>query len=520
MRFFRRHAWSMIITYITVLLEIALIVTGVVLYTIYDFSSAAVVTVLVEIIIINFILGLIIMLGESASSFKITWLFIVGMLPIIGPTFYILFAHKYTSSRQKKYFKNYFSILGNAEQIEAINNLAKEKSNGGYKAAKYLENSTNAVLYGHSNVSYFPFGEDMFPRMLEDLRNAKHYIYLEFFIITKGKMWDSIYEILKEKAKQGVDVRVIWDDVGNVAWKPILYEDELAKNGIKGRVYGKVKPLIDARLSQRDHRKIMVIDGYIGYTGGVNLADEYINVENRFGVWKDNAIRVEGEAVYGYTLLFLSTWMTKFDPKNVIDYDYYKANKFMPEEDKYIPNDTLILPYGDVPYTIRNAGESTYVSILNNANSYVYITTPYLIPSENLISALTLAALSGIDVRIITPGIPDKKIVYQLTRSFYGILLKAGVKIYEFKDGFIHAKTFVSDDMLSTVGTINLDFRSLYLHSENGTLLIGEGISKEIKEDYLKTLTRCQEIKYETWLRWRKRKGLVWNILKIFSPFL
>lgn len=520
MRFFRRRAWSMILTYITVLLEIALIITGVVLYAIYDFSSAAVISVFVEVIIINFILGLIILMSESASSFKIAWLFIVGMIPIIGPTFYILFAHKYTSSRQKKYFKNYFSILKNAEQLESINNIAKERSSSGYKAAKYLENSTNAVLYGHSNVTYFPFGENMFPQMLEDLKKAKHYIYLEFFIITKGKMWDSIYEILKEKAKQGVDIRVIWDDVGNVAWRPIIYEDELAKNGIKGRVYGKVKPFVDARLSQRDHRKIMVIDGYIGYTGGVNLADEYINVENRFGVWKDNAIRVEGEAVYGYTLLFLSTWMTNFDPHKVIDYDYYKPKKFMPEEDRYISNDCLVLPYGDVPYTLRNAGESTYVSILNNANSYVYITTPYLIPSENLINSLTLAALSGIDVRIITPGIPDKKIVYQLTRSYYGVLLKAGVKIYEFTDGFIHAKTFVSDDELSTVGTINLDFRSLYLHSENGTLIIGDGIAKEIKEDYLKTLSRCDEIDYEKWRKWRRRKGLVWHILRIFSPFL
>ncbi len=273
----------MILTYLTVLLEIALIITAVVLYAIYDFSSAAVIAVIIEVYVINFILGLIIVLGESAPNFKVAWLFIVGMLPIVGPTIYVLFAHKYTSPKQKRYFRNYFSILKNGEQLESINNLAKEKSLAGYKTAKYLENSTNAVLYGHSAVEYFPFGEDMFPKMLEDLKAAKHYIYLEFFIITKGKMWNAIYEILKEKAKVGVDVRVIWDDVGNVAWRPILYEDQLAKDGIKGRVYGKVKPFVDARLSQRDHRKIMVIDGYIGYTGGVNLADEYINVENR--IW-------------------------------------------------------------------------------------------------------------------------------------------------------------------------------------------------------------------------------------------
>lgn len=520
MGFFRRGFWQKLVIYLIVILQFSLLAW--IFFTWIDstLNGPAALAALIILVVLNFIFGIAIVLGDSESSYKISWLFIVGMLPVIGPLLYLLFAHKHRTKAQSKYFQDYFSIISKAKKNEDINQLAKERNLAGYHTAKYLENATDSVLYGNSELSYFPFGEDMFPKMLEDLKKAKHYIFIEYFIITPGKMWDAILAILKEKVKEGVDVRVIWDDIGNIASTPVLYDKELQKLGIKARVYGKIRPFIDVRYSQRDHRKIMVIDGYIAYTGGVNLADEYINVKDRFGVWKDNAIRVEGEAVYGYTLLFLATWNTKFDPKNVIDYDYYRPITYMPEEDKYLKNDVLILPYGDVPYADHPAGEGAYLSIINNASSYVYIMTPYLIPTEKVISSLVMAALSGIDVRIITPGIPDKKAVYQLTRSYYGVLLKAGVKIYEFKEGFIHAKTFVSDDMVSTVGTINLDYRSLYLHSENGTLLIGENVSKEIQNDFQKTLTRSEEITYSTWLKWRKRKKFFWGILRLIAPFL
>lgn len=519
MGFFRRGFWQKIVIYFLVILEFCLAAFFIFRWVTDGLNSNAGISFLITIEVINAVLGLMITLSGSESSYKIAWLFIVGMLPIIGTLLYLLFAHKYRTKRQKRYFREYFSVIKHGEKQKEIDELAKEKSVAASRTATYLENATNAVLYGKSEVSYFPFGEDMFPKMLEDLRKAKHYIFIEYFIITPGKMWDAILEILKEKVKEGVDVRVMWDDVGNASSTPVLYDVELNKIGIKARVYGKIRPIIDVRYSQRDHRKIMVIDGYIGYTGGVNLADEYINVKDRFGVWKDNAIRVEGEAVYGYTLLFLATWNTNFDPKNVIDYDYYKPATYLPEEDKTLKNDILVLPYGDVPYADHPAGEGGYLSIINNASEYVYITTPYLVPSEKIINSLVMAALSGVDVKIITPGIPDKKAVYQLTRSYYGQLLKAGVKIYEFKEGFIHAKTFVSDGNLSTVGTINLDFRSLYLHSENGTLLIGESLAKEITDDFNYTLSRCEEITYDKWFSWRRRMKFVWAVLRIFAPF-
>lgn len=520
MGFFRRGFWQKLVIYLTVVLQFGLLVWLFVVWFTDTLNGPTALGFLIFFIILNFLFGIMIVLGDSESSYKISWLFIVGMLPIIGPLLYALFAHKYRTKRQNKYFKDYFSIISKAEKNEDVNQLAKERSLSGYRVAKYLEKATDAVLYAKSELSYFPFGEDMFPKMLEDLKKAKHYIFIEYFIITPGKMWDEILAILEKKVKEGVDVRVIWDDVGNIASTPVLYDKELEKLGIKARVYGKIRPFIDIRYSQRDHRKIMVIDGYIAYTGGVNLADEYINIKNRFGVWKDNAIRVEGEAVYGYTLLFLATWNTNFDPKNVIDYDYYRPQTYLPEEDKYLKDDILILPYGDVPYADHPAGEGAYLSIINNSSSYVYIMTPYLIPTEKVVSSLVMAALSGVEVRIITPGIPDKKAVYQLTRSYYGTLLKAGVKIFEFKEGFIHAKTFVSDDMISTVGTINLDYRSLYLHSENGTLLIGEKVSKEIKGDFQKTFLRSEEISYSTWLKWRKKKRFLWGILRLIAPFL
>lgn len=520
MGFFRRGFWQKAVIYLTVILEFVLIAFFIFLWAGDLLNSDAAVIFVLAYIILNLVFGIMIVLSDSEDSYKIAWLFIVGMLPLLGHIFYLFFAHKFRTKAQRKYFREYFSIVSRGPRNEEVFDKAKEKSQAGYRTAKYLSKATDSSLYDHSDVTYFPFGEDMYQKMLEDLKKAKHYIFMEYFIITPGKMWDSILEVLKEKVKEGVDVRVVWDDVGNAKSTPVLYDKELQKLGIKARVYGKIKPFIDVRYSQRDHRKIMVIDGYIAYTGGVNLADEYINVKNRFGVWKDNAIRVMGEAVYGYTLLFLATWNTSFDPKNVINYEYYKPEKFFDEENNYIRNDCLITPYGDIPYADHPSGENVYLSIINYATDYVYIMSPYLIPSEKLVASLVKASLSGVDVRLLMPGIPDKKTIFQLTRSYYGRLLKAGVRIFEFNDGFVHAKTFVSDDMISTVGTINLDYRSLYLHAENGTFLLSERVASEIKDDFQKTFTRCSEVTYDDWRKWGKRKMLLWSILHILAPFL
>jgi len=520
MGFFRRGFWQKLIIYLTVILEFVLFVLAVVAIVNGYLNTDAAVWTVVILWAINFVCGIVIVQTNAEDSYKIAWLFIVGMLPIIGPLMYLVLAHKYRSLRQKKYFSDYFGIIRRGEQDEAVIQKAEAISFGAIRTANYLRKATDSVLYDHSAVTYYPFGDDMFQPMLEDLRKAKHFIFIEYFIITPGKMWDSILEILKRKAKEGVDVRVIWDDIGNVQSTPVLYDKELKKLGIKAHVYGRVKPFIDVRYSQRDHRKIMVIDGHTAYTGGANIADEYINVKSRFGVWKDNAIRVVGKAVYGYTLLFLATWHCKFDGKSEIDYNDYKPEKYIDEIGGFPISNDLVLPYGDIPYGDHPAGEGTYLSILGSAKHYVYMTSPYLIPTGKLITQMIQASMSGVDVRLITPGIPDKKLVYELTRFNYGRLLKEGVRIFEFSEGFIHAKTFLSDDTLATVGTINLDYRSLYLHSENGTLLLGKNIVAPMKEDFEKTLNRCHEVTLEEWKKWRRKKGILWGFLRLIAPFL
>ena len=245
MGFFRRGFWQKLVIYLTVVLQFGLLVWLFVVWFTDTLNGPTALGFLIFFIILNFLFGIMIVLGDSESSYKISWLFIVGMLPIIGPLLYALFAHKYRTKRQNKYFKDYFSIISKAEKNEDVNQLAKERSLSGYRVTKYLEKATDAVLYAKSELSYFPFGEDMFPKMLEDLKKAKHYIFIEYFIITPGKMWDEILAILEKKVKEGVDVRVIWDDVGNIASTPVLYDKELEKLGIKARVYGKIRPFIE-----------------------------------------------------------------------------------------------------------------------------------------------------------------------------------------------------------------------------------------------------------------------------------
>lgn len=332
-------------------------------------------------------------------------------------------------------------------------------------------------------------------------------------------MWDSILEILERKVKQGVDVRVIYDDIGNLGSTPVDYDKTLKEKGIKCCIYRKVKPFVDARYSNRDHRKIMVIDGHTAFTGGINLADEYINAKDRFGIWKDNAIRVKGKAVSGYTLLFLATWHTYFE-KTPINYDFYRSDTFIDEIGGYPPTDGYILPYGDLPYSKYQLGESTYIDLISRARDYIYMTTPYLLPTNKLYDSMRRCALSGVDVRLMMPGIPDKKLVYQVSRSYYGDLLRAGVKIYEFTEGFVHEKTFIQDDEAATVGTVNLDFRSLCLHSENGTLIIGNRHIKDMKDDFLLSLNRCHEVTYNEWRKWKKTHALLWLVLRLFAPLL
>ena len=319
------------------------------------------------------------------------------------------------------------------------------------------------------------------------------------------------------EAKDGVDVRLIYDDFGCAMWMPSRFQSEMQEAGIKAVPFNPIAPVINLRQNNRDHRKITVIDGHTGFTGGINLADEYINKKSRFGHWKDTGIMLKGDAVWNLTIMFLQTW--KMVTKETEEVNY---RQYMPMAYKNTPayTDGYIQPYGDTPVDDEIVGENIYLNMINKAKKYIYITTPYLIIDNEMFTALTLAAKSGIDVRIITPGIPDKKLVYMVTQSYYYHLIKAGVKIYQYTPGFIHAKTVVMDDSVATVGTINFDFRSLYLHFECGVWMFNSGVIYEIKDDYLQTLEQCDEVTLEEIEKMSGLKRFCQAILRLIAPLL
>jgi cardiolipin synthase len=328
-------------------------------------------------------------------------------------------------------------------------------------------------------------------------------------------MWQSILQILEEKAALGLDVRLIYDDFGCASTMPKEFQMSLRRRGIRCEVFNPLIPVTSVLLNNRDHRKITVVDGYIGFTGGVNLADEYINRLERFGHWKDTGVMMRGEAVWSLTVMFLQMWSTL--ARETIDY-----RKFRPHEWHEHPfeHDGYVQPYGDTPLDHETVGENVYLNIINRAKEYVYIFTPYLIVDNEMITALCLAAKSGIDVRIVTPGIPDKKLVFLLTQSYYDRLIESGVRIFEYMPGFIHAKSFVCDDKIATVGTINMDYRSLYLHFECGVWMYESRAVMQLKQDALNTFSLCHEITLEE-CEQKKKRTLIWqSVLRLFAPLL
>ncbi len=387
------------------------------------------------------------------------------------------------------------------------------------RQVNYLTQAAGYPLYQHTASRYYSLGERLFSDLIRDLEKAEHYIFLEYFIVEEGLMWDTIRDILAEKARAGVDVRMIYDDIGCVLTLPTHYYRQMNALGIKCRAFNPFIPVLSARLNNRDHRKILVIDGQIAYTGGINLADEYINVYEKYGHWKDNGIRLEGDAVWSFTVMFLTFWDYLTDAAvGEQDYIPFLPHVYHPDE---FASDGYVLPYADSPLDTQSIAKNVYLQIINSATKYVYINTPYLVLDYELTTALCMAAQSGVDVRIAVPHIPDKWYVFAVTRANYPILLRHGVKIYEYTPGFLHAKSFVSDDTTAVVGSINLDYRSLYLHFECAVWLYQTSTIKDIKADFIHTLTCCQEItidEYYRTVRWYKRLG--YSVLKLFAPLM
>lgn len=466
--------------------------------------------------ILSFFMVLYIINGKANPGYKIAWIIPIMGLPIFGMLIYFIFGSNQLNKKEKQRMKKiYDKQQENLNQKNLVMDELKYENIEAYTQCKYIEDYSLVSICKHTQTTYLESGEVYFEYLLEELKKAKKYIFIEMFIIKKGKMWDSILEILKEKVKEGIEIRLIYDDLGCIVNLPNNYDKYLDSLGIKTSVFNRFVPRLRSRFNNRDHRKIVVIDGYTGFTGGINFADEYINEEVRFGHWKDNGIMLKGDATWNLTIMFLSMW--DFINESNYNYENYTIDQSQIYE---TPSDGYIVPYSDNPLDHEATGETIYLNLINKANKYVYITTPYLVIDNEMITALTIAAKRGVDVRIITPGIPDKKMVNEVTKAYYDQLIEGGVRIYEYTKGFIHAKTFVVDDEYATIGTVNLDYRSLYLHFECGVWLYKSKTINNIKKDIINTMKISKEIKLKNRAKLSLLSSIKRQILKAFAPLM
>ena len=464
-----------------------------------------IITLLYSIISILIVLGI---LKESTRlSHDLPWIILILIFPIFGTIFLITLGRNYSKNKLSKsifaHEKKYNKLLVQDEEIKQEIE-AKKLDN-----IKYIINRTNYYVSTNNDVTYYNFGEIFYPELLKELKKAEKFIFMEYFIINEGVMWNGILDILKEKAAKGVDVRILYDDMGSIAMLSSNYAKELAKFGIKCISFNKLSPFRGIFMNNRDHRKITIIDGKVAFSGGVNLSDEYINIKSRFGVWKDNGIKVVGDGIWNLTVMFLTLWNANIDEdKDITKFKYDFIDK---------KNKGYVLPYGVAPLHQDLIGEDVYINIINSAKDYVYIMTPYLIIDTDMVNTLCRAAKRGVDVRIIVPGIPDKKIVYTQTVSFFRVLHDNGIKIYKYTKGFVHSKVFVSDDVRAVVGTINMDYRSLYLHFENGIYMEEVKAIKDIYNDFTETFKDCKKLNDKD-VKVGFFKSLWQAILRLFAP--
>ncbi len=453
---------------------------------------------------------------DMVPETKIPWLLCIVILDVFGVAIYIVFSANRPSRRQRRIFHALYGralesstrAIGKQELAQAMGEWADVSE------ALYTENPF-AVVHTNTRTQYYPTGEKFAEALLEDLNAAKEYIFMEYFIVSKGKFWSAILEVLERKAKEGVEVRFLYDDIGSVGRVRAGYPKILREKGIHCKKFNPFIPVISNVHNNRDHRKITIIDGKVGYTGGINLADEYVNLEHSYGHWKDNAIRLEGEGVKNFITLFLTMW--HMGDRKIAAEDEFP--RYTPTEYEKFEGEGLVQPYSDGPrplYT-KQIGEDVYINILNGAKKYVYIATPYLIIDYRMREAIKLAAERGVDVRILTPHIPDKRLVFALTRSNYYALIRSGVKIYEYLPGFVHAKSFVADDEVGVVGTINLDYRSFLHHYENAVFMYRTQALTALKKDMEESFALSALQTEEEARRNAITRGLT-SLAKLFAP--
>ena len=470
-------------------------------------------TVLYEIISAISVITVIFLLNKRGNpSYKIMWILFILLFPIFGISVYMLWGtgtvFPYIKKRMEHCESHYVPFL---ESDEDVHNRLSYHDFLHARQAAYLCHESGYPLYGNTEVEYLSPGEKFLPRFLEELKKAEKYIYLEFFIVAEGVMWEQIYKILVEKAAVGIEIKLLFDDFGSIKRQHKDFITRLQKQGIEVAVFNKINPSPNLFVNNRNHKKIVVIDGKLAVTGGLNLADEYINEFERFGYWMDCAAIIKGDAVKSFLAMFCSTW--EFTTGKRIDMISHFA-------ENTIQNNNFALPYCDDPLNEKNPAEGIYMQILNSAQKYVYITTPYLIIDSAMITTLRHAAKSGIEVKIITPHIPDKWYVHPVTQYNYLELLESGVQIYEYTPGFMHSKLFVSDDTVATIGTVNMDYRSFMLHFECGVWISSQQTALEIKNHFNELLSECEEIILEKWKKRGIFNRLKQAILHVFAPFM
>ena len=468
--------------------------------------------------IVNTVISVLVFLHivnrKMNTESKLTWVAVVLMMPVFGALAYILFSESRLSPKQRRNFLDVYYVTKDSLDYYFAKAGGKMPDTGDYLGQNnYIKSMCNLPSYADTQTEYYPFGEDFFTALQAELEKAEHFIFMEYFIVEEGEMWNTLLEILSRKAAAGVEVRFMYDDIGSISKVPAKYCKKLQKLGIKAQRFNPFRPILTGIHNNRDHRKITVVDGVVGFVGGANLADEYINRTSPYGIWKDSAVRLKGAAVRALTTMFLQ--MYDMQAGKVEDFAPYLT----PEAETKAEGVVQFFVDGPKPINDDYVAKNVYLNVFNGAKKYLYITTPYLIPDGEIVNALQLAAKRGVDVRIVTPGIPDKKTVFRLTRANYGPLLKAGVRIYEYTPGFIHAKSMVCDDETAVVGTINLDYRSLYLHFENAVYFSHCPAVGALKKDCLAVFKESKKISLED-TRQTFIGRLFDSVLRVFETLL
>ena len=468
------------------------------------FGSMVVFTAVMELFVLN---------TREDPTVKLCWCVIIAVLPLFGAClyFFVRFDLGYRAHQHLVNTSIQASLPFAPERRDLSAKIRREEPEF-YNLTRYLSRRGHFPVYENTAVTYFPLGEDMFREMLIQLEKAEKFIFMEYFLVAKGQMWDSILQILQRKAQQGVEVRVMYDGMCAFMNLPYHYPKQLAKMGIQCKMFAPVRPFVSTHYNNRDHRKITVIDGHTAFTGGINLEDCYINQEIRYGHWKDTAVMVQGEAAQGFTRIFLQLWNAT--QKQHLFEPYLTPPEKLPETRGYV------IPYGDSPTDDDRICEMVYLNILNQARRYVYIMTPYLILDDKMATALQFAAQRGVDVRLVLPHIPDKRSAFLLAKSHYAELIGAGVRIFEYTPGFVHGKVFLSDDICGVVSTINLDYRSLYHHFECGAYLYKVDALADIKADFADTMGKSQEITIAEVKKQSLMTRLAGKLLKIAAPLM